>query len=62
MSSKRNTVLKSDSENEETEADKQWNYNIQSWPCAPLIHRITGGGRVLQPHTTPRRRKAPSTS
>jgi hypothetical protein len=32
--------------------NKQWTYNRQSQPWAPLIHGITGG-RVLQLHTTP---------
>jgi hypothetical protein len=36
-------VLESDSEKEETETDKQWTDNRQSYPCALLMHRITGG-------------------
>jgi hypothetical protein len=40
-------VLESDSEREETETGKHWTNSTQSQPCAPLIHRITGGGRVL---------------
>jgi hypothetical protein len=44
------------------ETDKQWTDNRQSQPCAPLIQRITAGGGLLWPHTTPQGRTAPSTS
>jgi len=62
MLSKRNRVHESDSEKEEKETDKQQNDNRQFQPGAPLIHRITGNGRVLQPKTIPWGRQTPSTS
>jgi hypothetical protein len=48
MPLKRNRVLESGSEKEETHT--QW---TDSTPCAPLIHGVAGGGEVLLPQTTP---------
>jgi hypothetical protein len=58
MPSKINRIPESDSEKkrQKIETDKQSTDNRQFRPCAPLIHRTTGGGRVLQPHTIPKGR------
>jgi hypothetical protein len=52
---KRNKVHESDIEN------KKQRWTTISTFCT-LIHRITGGERVLQPQTTPQGRPTPSTS
>jgi len=41
---------------------KQSTDSRQYQPCAPLIYRITGGERVLQPQTTPQGRPTTSTN
>jgi hypothetical protein len=47
MSLKRNRVLESDSEKEDTETDQQWTDSTQSQPCAPVMHKIAGARKVL---------------
>jgi hypothetical protein len=62
MPLKRHKVLESEGEEEKTETAKQWTDNRQSKPCASLIHRFIGCGRVLQPQTIQQERPTPSTS
>jgi len=49
-------------EETDTETNNGLTDNRQSQPCAPLIHRITGGGRMLQCQTIPHRGLTPCTS
>jgi len=39
--------------------DKYWIDKRKSQPCALLMHRTTGNGRVLLPQTTPWGRTTP---
>jgi len=45
-----------------TETGTQWTEKMHSQPFAPLLHKFTGGGRVLQPQTTSHGRLTPSTN